>query len=1104
MSDPPGQAAETAPRRRRWRLAGLMAKGAARASVAEAGRTAGHCARLVHRACQLLLALLIAALVAVSALTLRLSQGPLDVGFVSRRFAEAASDATRSVTIGDARLAWAGWQSGLREPLILVLHDVAVTSPAGRPIASVPQANVAVSLLEVLRGRVALRALELDGLRITALPTAAEPPPPSETDGPDTDKAASLIHQALQALAQPPRPGVTRADQLWSELRRLRIHDAALTVHDHALGLDGGIEKLDITLDRAAGGGGGGQVAFALKIGPSGEAIGVHARLALLPQDGSLAVTLHVDPFTPSTALAASPALAPAALLGLPIELAGTLRLTSKLTVQHAALDVIADQGVVQLGQGVVPVRNALIHATGSSDQLDVQILHLVLQPPDSGAATTVSGHAVVSRSAAGDLAARISIDLDHASMDTLPKIWPPGIGGPGTRPWLVANVPVGQISRGHVALELTAPADLSDATVTHIEGGLDAADVTLYWLAPIPPIEHASAHLSFTDPDTIDITITGGRQQNTQLLLKQAKLRLTGIAGHDQFLAVDGMLGGPFADVVSVLRHPRIHLLDRRPIPLANPAGSVSSRITVSLPLKNELDMDNVAIHATGQLTDGHAGGMAAGRDLDHATINFDVANDGMKLDGAAEIAALPAQFTVAMDFRGGPPSQVLEKVDATAVIAANRLTTLGANPMGAITGSLAGRLSYQERRNGEASLAVSADLAKTGIADKRVDWHKAIGTQGSAEAAVRLKAGRLIGIDRLAAQAPGLTVQASGETRNGEASLLRIDRLVVGNTTDIGGTLRLPSQPGQPYEATLTGHALDIAGLLTHSPDRDAASGTSAGPAYRVDAHIDRLTLANATVWTAVAAHVENNGAITSNATLDAASGTHRIGLSILPDQGGRALQARADDAGALIAALDLDKRMVGGTLSADGRFDDTTPAHSLSGTVTIQDFRLQNAPAVGRLLQAMSLYGLVEVAQGPGLGFTRLTAPFTLMGDTLTFTDLRSFSSSLGFTAKGTLDLARHAADIQGTVIPIYALNSLLGRLPVIGKLFSPEAGGGLFALAFNITGSLDDPRVTVNPLSALTPGVLRRFFDIFKESPPGTVPPASPATPSGAQN
>ena len=128
------------------------------------------------------------------------------------------------------------------------------------------------------------------------------------------------------------------------------------------------------------------------------------------------------------------------------------------------------------------------------------------------------------------------------------------------------------------------------------------------------------------------------------------------------------------------------------------------------------------------------------------------------------------------------------------------------------------------------------------------------------------------------------------------------------------------------------------------------------------------------------------------------------------------------------------------------------------------------------------------------GPGLAFSRLTAPFQYNDDTLVLTDARAFSPSLGLTAKGQIDWVGGQIDLQGTVVPAYVFNSLLGRIPLIGGLFSAEKGGGLFAMNYSLRGVADNPSVVVNPLSALTPGILRGMFGLF-DQPPATRPPAT---------
>jgi hypothetical protein len=54
-------------------------------------------------------------------------------------------------------------------------------------------------------------------------------------------------------------------------------------------------------------------------------------------------------------------------------------------------------------------------------------------------------------------------------------------------------------------------------------------------------------------------------------------------------------------------------------------------------------------------------------------------------------------------------------------------------------------------------------------------------------------------------------------------------------------------------------------------------------------------------------------------------------------------------------------------------------------------------------------------------------------------------------------------------------------LLGHLPLVGQVFSPEKGGGVFAARYSVRGKLADPKIGINPFSALTPGFLREIFE-----------------------
>jgi hypothetical protein len=265
--------------------------------------------------------------------------------------------------------------------------------------------------------------------------------------------------------------------------------------------------------------------------------------------------------------------------------------------------------------------------------------------------------------------------------------------------------------------------------------------------------------------------------------------------------------------------------------------------------------------------------------------------------------------------------------------------------------------------------------------------------------------------------------------------------------------------------------------------------------------------VILAHDEVATQFSAFAESDGDVISalSATGAIASGKP-FSVRIVSPRFGTAAAARhltmnLEDAGPVLHGLGITDDIRGGVMTVSGDFDDTTANHTLSGTLDLTDFRVARAPALGKLLQAVTLYGLVDALGGPGLAFSRLTAPFQLDGDTLDLRDARAFSPSLGLTAKGRIDRAGDRLDVEGTLVPAYVFNSILGRIPLIGGLFSAEKGGGLFAMNYSLRGPLDNPTVVANPLSALTPGILRGMFGLFDQGPAARQAPLDHAGPGG---
>src|SRR5260370_39738178 len=135
------------------------------------------------------------------------------------------------------------------------------------------------------------------------------------------------------------------------------------------------------------------------------------------------------------------------------------------------------------------------------------------------------------------------------------------------------------------------------------------------------------------------------------------------------------------------------------------------------------------------------------------------------------------------------------------------------------------------------------------------------------------------------------------------------------------------------------------------------------------------------------------------------------------------------------------------------------------------------------------------------GEGIPVDRLAAKYTCADGKLAVAEEKALGGAIGINiSQGVLDLKADTIDLSGTVAPAYTVNSLLGRIPLLGDVLAGGEGQGIFAVNFRIRGPTDEPKVSVNPLCIVAPGIGRRRF-LFDAPPPGPEPgPRTPDPPA----
>jgi hypothetical protein len=320
-------------------------------------------------------------------------------------------------------------------------------------------------------------------------------------------------------------------------------------------------------------------------------------------------------------------------------------------------------------------------------------------------------------------------------------------------------------------------------------------------------------------------------------------------------------------------------------------------------------------------------------------------------------------------------------------------------------------------------------------------------------------------------------------------------LKRLVAGRT-DLSATIT--GERNGRKTVRIAGNAFDIAPILAKRTD----DGEVLLPYFAASARLKRLYISPNSYVSDFVGEALFDGKRWRSIAMDAKVG-HGTPLTLrLVESGkGRVLQIATNDAGAALRALNLADTVVGGALSIRASIDDRDPKAPFVGRANLRHFRIIRAPILARVLAMASFEGIANLAASDqGIEFGTLTMPFRLRDGVLSVADGRAEGSQIGITISGRLDSHKDVADLRGTVVPLYLLNSMVGKIPVLGDVIVGEKGSGLFAARYTVRGDLKNPSFFVNPLTMLTPGPFRRLFDLPRTES-AKIPEPPPEVPSG---
>ena len=1034
--------------------------------------------------------LTIAAVIAIgiALLAWRLSAGPISLGALTPILERAlsAKDGSVVVDLDDTVIVWTGWERNLD----IHLHGVHLTGQDGALLAVVPEVSVTLSARALLRGILAPVELVVFRPRLTIVRTKdggfefggkSIEGADSTKDDATKDDAARVLPLLLQELAAPHDP--TRSA---GYLEQVSIVDAVTTVYDLANGRTWRVPDTDATLTRGPD---GLSAALSMLVEIDGEETRLRASATYANDSGTADVQLSFTEIGLEQLAKIGPRLKPLTVIRTAVS--GTIG----MKIQGARLasinfDITGGSGNIRLehyfpddiGFRLIRLRGGFPEGI---DRLDLAEASIDLGGTTIGIAGEIAGLSA---------APRISLQADLRNVPTndLGRLWPQGVGASARR-WITQNLSDGAVEEGR--FEIVARAKESnprDVIVEKITGSFRYAGLTIEYLRPMPPVRNVRGTAILTG-DRLDLAISSGG--TGALAVDGANIAVTGLSGDDERAAIEVVIRGPLRDTLDLIDSPPLGFVKGIGLKPVDFGGDATVRLGLKFPLVNRLKFDDIAIVANAEVTGFSQRNAALEQDASEGTLALRVDNRGMEIKGNVVLGPVRVAVEMTRTFLATPP--VVSRTIARARMGTSDRAAFGLDTEKYATGPLDLVVTYNEMRNRTGEFALDVDLNDTRLSLAEFEWIKESNVPATWRLELKLADGRLVEMPVFRLASGDQIVSARGVfAKDGKTlSQIDVDALKIGRTSARGSL----TQGADGFALKVEGAAFDIGyWLKTRGPvARDR-------PALRLDARVERLYIGRDRYFD----HVRFDG-------YRSAKRWEQIdltGLTPVTDRPGQAayialktvdgrqtLEAGAEDAGALFKALDVTPNIIGGRVTIKGATDPAREANPISGRIAIRDFRLVNAPFLARVLSVALLTGILDSLQGEGIGFSGLDSTFRLYDDKVELDDMSAYGSAVGVTGRGAVDTVADTIDLEGTVVPAYAVNSILGNIPLLGQILVPERGGGVFAANYKASGPLADPKVSVSPLSTLAPGFLRRLFRVIED---GTSPTGSEPRPVGA--
>ncbi|WP_161957269.1 DUF3971 domain-containing protein [Aestuariivirga litoralis] len=681
-----------------------------------------------------------------------------------------------------------------------------------------------------------------------------------------------------------------------------------------------------------------------------------------------------------------------------------------------------------------------------------------------------------------------------------LKQLWPPIIAEK-TRTFVNENVKEGLITEGQFTVRLPANAMAEAKRTRQLQPGainmtMAMEGVTTGYFKNLPPLINASGTATLKDDD-FSLTIDGG----DVVLPSGAKGRLAhGTMLSKDILAVEtrsefelDIAAGAQA-LIEYLDQPDLNLIRHTGLDTSKLEGDATMKVHLAFPMIKPLPPERIEMKAAARLVNAALKDALPGVDISEGKIDLTMEKGVLTATGPAKIAGIPSELS----WQRGPAPDFLQSAVIKTTLDGEQRRTLGIDLGTFARGPVPVTATIADLADPQGRVDIVADLSDVAMRIQQIGWARPAIPKTAAKMTFYSKGEKGPRVEDLEIKGKDLSIKGSmllAPKRQGLRSA-NFTEMRLSDENRFAATVKVADNV---MDVQVTGDSFDarplIRGLFGNQNRDEAAQAAeeakaNSGRTVKLNLSIGRVYANLGEIITSVSGSLVSKSSRLSEAEIN---GTFLSGQPIVfrvtPVEGGREMRINGRDGGAAIRAANLYSKVAGGQieffalLSADGSVR--------KGKLTLRDFEVRNEAALAELDARGKPKRDAPRRDGPrrdALSFKKLSLPFTSDSRFICIGEALVRGPELGASAAGLIRKADGAIDIAGTITPAYALNAALGDIPLLGDIITGGKGQGIIGVTFAMSGTVDKPDFQMNPVSAVAPGFLRKFFEYSSRCEP----------------